>query len=167
MRKHCFILVLMCLLTSVEMHAQFSKSLHDVFELEEAKELRFDVAGNVKVENWKGGVILVETKVDLFNASRDLLNFLLESQRYTIVADVVDYELTIASISKDRNSIQTKEGIVDEQVNVTIRVPEDFIISEDRTSATYIGSGPVISKIDQLHPKRDSTVVAKKTNEER
>ena len=155
-------MVILCLLAAGQLSAQFSKSLHDVIELEDAKELRFDIAGDVIIENWKGGMVLVETKVDLYNASRDLLNFLLESDRYVIVSDLVEDELSIASLSKNRNIIQTSEGTVDEQVRVTVRVPEDYIISDDKRSATYMGSGPVISKIEKLHPRRDSSVVAKK-----
>lgn len=140
--------IVLLLMSSWSLQAQFRQILHQTFEVDSLKEVTFDVKGNVLIENWPGNLMMTETTVEIEGGSASIFNHFLKNGRYDILGIVSD-SIVIAEempvpdsiqqlsfISKDSARLpiklqRVKDGKVrdrqvQESVYVKIFLPEEF-----------------------------------------
>ena len=61
--------------------------MYQVFEVDSAQVVHLDVAGEYEILAWAGNSILVETNVQIWEASREILTHLIKSGRYDLTTD--------------------------------------------------------------------------------
>lgn len=128
-RVFSIFVLLFCVTTIAS--AQYSKVLHQNFDVEDIQEVSLDIQGEPTVENWAGNVIMIETTVKLSNATKAILNHFIDNGRYEVEENKSVSSLALHSKDKKRAPIQSKTGVCEELVDVKIYVPEEFEISND------------------------------------
>ncbi len=125
-----FLLAAALCLTAVAF-SQFSKTVHNSFEADEASTITLDLAGEVAAEPWAGNTVLVETQIRLYNASKGIFEHFVERDgRYEVLFDASGDQLRIYSKDMVRKPIQSKNGLCAEEVYVRVYIPKDFTGSE-------------------------------------
>ncbi len=119
------------LFISLNINAQLRETFHDVYDLEEIETVELKVKGDVKFLKWKGTNLMMETIVELGNATRGILRYLIKKQRYELVSDSDGSRLTVASFDQERKAVITQDGSCDEYIGVIIYIPEDYEVHSD------------------------------------
>jgi len=129
------LLILSLLLISISAKAQLKKTVHQTFEVGEARNINLDVFGEYEIEAWPGNTIMSETKIELYDASPHILKFFMEEkERYKLRLDGEGEEsISLVSIDQERRSIQYKGNECFEQVKVKLYVPEEFVAVNPKT----------------------------------
>ncbi len=130
--KNLFLMLLLVLF-SQPIFAQFEKIIHQSFEIEEVIDLKFDLHDEYEVVSWAGNTVLTETKVQLHDASPSIFKYYLEKERYNMQGELKSEGLfEFVSNDMERKPIRTKTGECYEFVSVRIFLPEEFVkISEN------------------------------------
>lgn len=114
-------------LWSVVAQAQFSKTVHNSFEVDSADVLTLDLRGDVVVEEWAGNTVLVETSVRLYNATKGVFTHFVEKEgRYDVDGELSGATFRVFNTVTDRRAIQTKAGLATEEVTVRVMIPRRF-----------------------------------------
>ena len=124
--------------------AQMERTMYQVFEIDSAEVVRFEVAGEYQVLEWKGNSILVETNVQIWDASREILSELIKIGRYDLATDSSagpnPKDVRIFTKHLNRKSIKRIDGQKCLEIAVTkIFVPDTFYISDDKQRLTRKG----------------------------
>lgn len=115
-------------------YAQLEKIVHQTFEVGENQSISLDLVGEVSVVPWAGNNVMVETHIQLYDASPSILRHFLEKEkRYSIEMTSTNSELTLFSFDKERKDIRTKQGVCTEIVKVKVFIPEEFEKQNDST----------------------------------
>jgi len=124
-RRILIALVSLCL--AVGLQAQFARTLHSSIEVGEAGEILIDIAGDVVVEPWAGNTVLVETQVKMYNASKGIFVYYVETAgRYDVVHELSGSRLRVYSMDGQRKPIQSKRGLSTEEVRTRVFIPSNF-----------------------------------------
>ena len=67
--------------------AQMERTMYQVFEIDSAQTVQLEIAGEYQILEWAGNSILVETNVQIWDASREILGHLIEDGRYDLATD--------------------------------------------------------------------------------
>lgn len=139
-----WILLSLLLLSSTGIFAQMERTMYQVFEVDSAQTVQFEVAGEYQVEEWAGNSILVETTVQLWDANKEILGHLIKEGRYDLVTDSTSdpnpKQVRIYTKHIDRKPLKRRDGEKCLEIAVTkIFVPDTFYISEDRQRLTRKG----------------------------
>jgi hypothetical protein len=114
-----------------QVFGQLEKTIHQTFNVTDATNIAVQVSGDFKVENWPGDAVLVETSIKLENATNAILKHVVETGRYTIVLE--DQGNGSNFLLKEQNTkrakINTKNGLVNETIEIKIFIPSFFDIS--------------------------------------
>jgi hypothetical protein len=123
------------LLLSISANAQLKKTVHQTFEVGEARNINLDVFGDYEIESWPGNTIMSETKIELYDASPHILKFFMEEkERYKLTLNGAGEEsISLVSNDKERRGIQYKGKECFEQVKVKLFVPEEFVEINPKT----------------------------------
>ncbi len=126
-------------------NAQMERTMYQVFEVDSAQTVHFEVAGEYEVLEWAGNSILVETNVQIWDASREILAELIKIGRYDLVTDSSTVpnpkQVRIFTKNLDRKPIKRLDGQKCLEIAVTkIFVPDTFYISEDKQRLTRKGA---------------------------
>ncbi|MEY3050813.1 MAG: hypothetical protein RLY31_598 [Bacteroidota bacterium] len=117
-------------------HAQLEKTIHQTFETGTAGEVRLDLYGEYEVIAWAGNFIMTETKIEIFNATSYIFNYLIDRQnRYLVESSQSDGIFHLYSHDKKREVIRTKSGDCEEKIIMKVFIPEKFI---SNGSLTYL-----------------------------
>lgn len=117
--------------------AQMEKTMYQLFEIDSVKHIELDLAGEYEILVWAGNSILVETQIQISNASPEILEFLIKEGRYDLKADTLsEQEWKIQTKVRDRKPIKTPMGECTELAVARLFVPDAFIVSEDRKKLT-------------------------------
>ncbi len=121
--------------------AQMERTMYQVFEIDSAQVVDFDIAGEYSILPWAGNSILVETNVQIWDASREILSDLIKLGRYDLTTDSTlgpnPKELRIFTKYLKRKSIKRLDGQKCLEIAVTkIFVPDTFLISDDKKRIT-------------------------------
>jgi len=129
------LLLLSFLLSSISAHAQLKKTVHQTFEIGDARNINLNVHGEYEIEAWPGNTIMTETKIELYDASPHILKFFMdEKERYKLRLDGEGEEnVSLVSIDQERRSIQYKGKECFEQVKLKLYVPEEFVEVNPKT----------------------------------
>lgn len=136
-----FSLVILLTGFSLAAQAQMERTMYQVFEIDSAQIVEFEVAGEYSILPWAGNSILVETNVQIWDASREILSDLIKHGRYDLTTDSSlgpnPKELRIFTKNLKRKSIKRLDGQKCLEIAVTkIFVPDTFLISEDKKRIT-------------------------------
>lgn len=139
-----WILLSLLLLSSTGIFAQMERTMYQVFEVDSAQTVQFEVAGEYQVEEWAGNSILVETTVQLWDANKEILGHLIKEGRYDLVTDSTSdpnpRQVRIYTKHIHRKPLKRRDGEKCLEIAVTkIFVPDTFYISEDRQRLTRKG----------------------------
>lgn len=108
-------------------YAQLQKTIHKTFPLDSAETVELDLYGDdYVIETWAGDNILTETKIKLYNASKNILNFFLERGRYEIQGKMEESILILTSKNKNRPPIKNKDLECHEVISLRIFMPDTF-----------------------------------------
>lgn len=124
--------------------AQMERTMYQVFEVDSAQVVKFEVAGDYSILEWAGNSILVETNVQIWDASREILAELIKIGRYDLATDSSatpnPKEVRIFTKNLERKPIKRIDGQKCLEIAVTkIFVPDTFYISEDKQRLTRKG----------------------------
>lgn len=141
LRLRCliFLLPLAC-----SANAQMERTMYQVFEVDSAQTVQFEVAGEYDVLPWAGNSILIETNVQIWDASREILGQLIKDGRYDLTTDSTagpnPKQIRIFTKNLDRKPIKRLDGTKCLEIAVTkIFVPDTFYISDDKQRLTRKG----------------------------
>ncbi|MBN8680018.1 MAG: hypothetical protein J0M29_17445 [Chitinophagales bacterium] len=134
----------MILLFAICANAQMERTMYQVFEIDSAQTVQFEIAGEYQVAEWAGNSILVETTVQLWDANKEILGHLIKEGRYDLVTDSTSdphpRQVRIYTKYIDRKPLKRRDGQKCLEIAVTkIFVPDTFYISEDRQRLTRKG----------------------------
>lgn len=126
--KHIFIFIFSFATTSA--FAQLEKTIHQTFNMTDAQYIVVNISNGYELQTWPGDAMLIETTVKLENATKAILDYVVESGRYKIVLQDQgggsNFNLIEQTIN--RAKLTTKNGLVNETVSIKIFVPENFDI---------------------------------------
>jgi hypothetical protein len=136
--------LLACSLGACPVSAQMERTMYQVFEVDSAQTVHFEVAGEYEVLSWAGNAILVETNVQIWDASREILAFFIKEGRYDLATDSTagphPKNVRIFTKNLERKPIKRKDGQKCLEIAVTkIFVPDIFYISNDKQRLTRKG----------------------------
>ena len=127
------VILLLSLLCSAPLHAQMERTIYQVFPVDSVETVELDLAGIYEVQPWAGSDILVETNIQIWHASPEILKHLIELGRYDLVSDTLSPELIkISTKIRDRKPIKTRQGECTEIATTRLFVPEMYAITEDK-----------------------------------
>ena len=134
---------LVCCLLSVALFAQPAKTLHQVFTPTAGTvTLVLDVnqsSENVEIRKTQGTRLMVESTIELSMTNDALLNYLMESGRYNLVAseNTAEENYTL-SVKKNNNVIIIKGTECTETIKYIFYVPESIknVVLKDTTGPT-------------------------------
>lgn len=129
-----------CLALAVQpLQAQMEKTLYQVVEVDSAQTVSLDIVGIYEIHSWAGSSILVESNIQIWDASREILGYLIKSGRYDIAIDSAagptPKEVKIFTKNRERKPIKRLDGQKCLEIATTkLFIPDTFIISEDKKS---------------------------------
>lgn len=126
-------LALFLLLPALRVEAQMERTLYQVLEIDSVKTITLDFYGQYSLQKWEGSTMLIETNIQLTNASPAIMNYLIKQGRYDFAIDTIsDKELKIYTRQQDRKKIKTPAGECTEIFVTKILVPEFMVWTDDR-----------------------------------
>ena len=130
MRKLKTLILLVSIFTANHLFSQSSTTFHQSFPLDKQMvSIIMDFEYPYQIEYWSGNTILVETSIRLDNASQVILDYFIETGRYTVVTQ--KYPATVVFKMKDmvRKAIHTRKGPCAENIVLKLFVPEGVKVS--------------------------------------
>lgn len=130
-------LFLVFVLATTSARAQMERTIYQVFTVDSISAINLDLAGLYEVHAWAGSNVLVETNIQIWHASPEILKHLIEKGRYDVVADTLsDTEITIKTKERDRKPLKFQNVECTEIATAKVFVPDTFIVSEDKKRLT-------------------------------
>ncbi len=125
MRKNVIVLVCALSIYYTNLSAQIVKTIHQAFPIEKTStKVHIDISYPFQYKVWAGDYVLVETNINLRNATQSIMDFLHESGRYKIEQYKYQTGAGLRLKKMQRKAIQTSKGLCEEKVLVTVYVPE-------------------------------------------
>ncbi|MCC6410808.1 MAG: hypothetical protein IT270_04065 [Saprospiraceae bacterium] len=132
-----FIITLGFLASSVSAQAQMERTIYQVFTVDSTTAINLDLAGLYEIHTWAGNSVLVETNIQIWHASPEILTHLIETGRYDVQADTLSAEeITIKTKVRDRKPLKFKDVECTEIATAKVFVPDTFIVAEDKKRIT-------------------------------
>ncbi len=134
-----FLLSLACCTSTA--NAQMERTMYQVFEVDSAKTVALDIVGIYEIHSWAGSSILVETNIQIWEGSREILNYLIKEGRYDVSMDSTagptPTEMKIYTKNKERKPIKRLDGQKCLEIaTAKFFIPDTFIVSEDKKLLT-------------------------------
>lgn len=134
MKSRLILFTLGLLLTTLA-QAQMERTMYQVFDLDSVQTAQLEILDMYELHSWAGNSILVETNIQISNASPEILDYLIKNGRYDVKMDTVaPGQVNIYTKLKDRKTVKTPAGECTELPMAKIFVPDTFIWSEDKKS---------------------------------
>lgn len=113
-------------------HGQLQRILHQTFETDSIQQIQVDIDWELVTKPWAGNNILTETQVKLYDAGNAVFEFHITNGRYRIIADTLaEGSIRLRLMFDERVPIQTKNGICLEEVNLTIYLPDRYLLQSN------------------------------------
>lgn len=110
------------------------RTVYQVFEVDSAiTTITVDVIGfaEVQVSSWAGSSVLTEANIQVWNASPEIVKFLIDEGRYAFLTENKSNIQEITSKVRERKPIKTRAGECTEIATVKIFVPDTFEIADE------------------------------------
>lgn len=134
MKSRLFFLTLGLLLNTLA-YAQMERTMYQVFDVDSVQTVQLDILDMYELHSWAGNSILVETNIQISNASPEILDYLIKNGRYDVRMDTVaPGQVNIYTKLKDRKTVKTPAGECTELPMAKIFVPDTFLWAEDKKS---------------------------------
>jgi hypothetical protein len=122
-------------------NAQMERTTYQTFEVDSARVINLDIKGEYEIKTWAGSNLLVETNVQIWDASKEILNFLIKEGRYDLTtdstADPHPKDIRIYTKYTERKPVKKKDGGKCLEIATTrIFIPDTFMVSEDKKRLT-------------------------------
>lgn len=129
------------LLGAVAVNAQMERTMYQVFNVDSTQRVNFEIVGEYQINTWAGSSILVETNIQIWDASPEILGFLIKEGRYDLSMDSTagptPKELNIFTRNRERKPIKRPDGQKCLEICTTkIFIPDFFAVSDDKTMLT-------------------------------
>ncbi|MBL7827747.1 MAG: hypothetical protein JNJ57_14045 [Saprospiraceae bacterium] len=133
------------------LNAQMERTMYQVFEVDSAQVIELDIVGIYEVHTWAGSSILAEANIQIWDASPEILNFLIKEGRYDLTTDSTagptPKEMRIFTKNKERKPIKRPDGQKCLEIATTkLFIPDVFWVSEDKTRLSRKVPAPVEEK---------------------
>lgn len=123
------------LLLSTLAQAQMQRTMYQVFEVDSVKTAQLEILDIYELHSWAGNSILVETNIQISNASPEILDYLIKNGRYDVKMDTLARgQVKIYTKLKDRKTVKTPAGECTELPMAKIFIPDTFLWSDDKKS---------------------------------
>lgn len=117
--------------------AQMERTIYQVFAIDSTTAINLDLAGLYEVHTWAGNSVLVETNIQIWNASPEILKHLIENGRYDVQSDTISaQEITIKTKERNRKPLKFQNVECTEIATAKVFVPDTFIVAEDKKRIT-------------------------------
>jgi hypothetical protein len=107
--RHPFAIILLVLLPACAAWAQMERTVYQIFPADSARSIRLDLVGQYELIPWAGDNVLAETHIQIWNASPEILDYLIEKERYAIDTLRTGDQFQLTSKVKDRKTIKNRE----------------------------------------------------------
>ncbi len=125
MQKNAIVLICAVFIYCTSLSAQVVRTIHQAFPMEKSyTQVHIDIGYPYQHETWAGDYVLVETTVNLSNASKYVMDFFQESGRYKVEQYKYQAGAGFRMKKMSRKTIQTSKGICEENVLIRLYVPE-------------------------------------------
>ncbi len=121
--------------------AQMERTMYQVFNVDSAKTISLDIVGIYEIHTWAGNSILIENNIQIWDASREILGYLIKNGRYDVTMDSsagpTPVEMKIYTKIKERKPIKRPDGQKCLEIaTAKIFIPDVFLVSEDKRVLT-------------------------------
>ncbi len=112
--------------------SQLKKTIHQTVDLSRSISVNLALTGNYELVHWPGNHFLIETNIELYDASKFLLKHLIDQGRYEVVYDDSE-SAKLDWKDKQRRKIMYKDKECYEESKVKIYIPDFFEIINPTT----------------------------------
>jgi hypothetical protein len=127
--RHFLLFTLLFL--SQTIFSQISRTTYEVIPSENITHVNVQMDGDVVVERWTGDRVMIETKVDIYNASNSLVEFLIKEGRYELDKQPAGSSITLSN-RKNNKAITIKGIMVSEILKQRVFVPEKMTFTQTK-----------------------------------
>ena len=125
MQKNAIVLICTLFIFITDLSAQIVKTIHQAFPMEKSStQVHIDISYPFEHKTWVGDYVLVETTINLSNATQSIMDFLHKSGRYKVEQYKYQTGAGLRMKKMPRKAVQTSKGLCEEKVLVTIYIPE-------------------------------------------
>lgn len=116
------------LLLPILANAQVHKSFHQIFEMSDSvSTIELKLVGAYEWEHWAGNTIMLQTKVELYDASQATLDYFWEKdERYTVEGQSGGKKMLLFALKQKRPGIKVGGVQCFEIVKQLLFIPEGF-----------------------------------------
>ncbi|MFN4080239.1 MAG: hypothetical protein ACK4NS_05020 [Saprospiraceae bacterium] len=138
MKKRTGILIGLILLASGVLRAQMERTIYQVFQVDSVKTIQLDMLGAYELHYWAGSSVLLETNVQIWHASPEILNYFIKEGRYAVDVDTLSPEsLRLYTRDRERKPIKNKDRIECVEIaTAKLFIPDSFVWTADRKMVT-------------------------------
>jgi hypothetical protein len=112
---------------AVPAQAQMERTVYQIFPSDSVKTISLDLVGQYELIPWAGDNVLAETHIKIWNASPDILEYLIEKGRYELQEGRDEVQLQLSAKDKKRKTLKNRDGIwCEEQVSLKLFVPDFY-----------------------------------------
>lgn len=134
MKRRIFTLIWLIALTSGVLRAQMERTIYQVFQIDSVETIQLDMLGTYELHYWAGSSVLLETNIQIWHASPEILNYFIKEGRYAVDADTLSpTTLRLYTRDRERNPIKNKDRIeCVELATARLFIPDSFVWTTDR-----------------------------------
>ncbi len=112
---------------SLTARAQMERTVYQIFPADSARVIVLDIVGSYELIPWAADNVLAETHIQIWNASPEILDYLIEKGRYALDPAREGDNLTLVSKDKERKALKNRNGVwCDEVVLLKLFIPDFY-----------------------------------------
>ncbi len=124
--KRIFLPFFVLIFALPNLFGQLERTFYQSYEIDSVRAVNLEIPQDFQLYAWAGNTILIETHIQLFEASPNLLDFFIKQKRYQIDMVRGTEEASLAPFQTERKPIKTARGECTEVVTVKVFVPDTF-----------------------------------------
>lgn len=134
MKRRILTLIWLIALTSGVLRAQMERTIYQVFQIDSVETIQLDMLGTYELHYWAGSSVLLETNIQIWHASPEILNYFIKEGRYAVDADTLGpTTLRLYTRDRERKPIKNKDRIeCVELATARLFIPDSFVWTTDR-----------------------------------
>lgn len=124
----------LCLLwgwSAIPLAAQEQEKLYWTFPADSVQTIQLDIVDPHTVKPWSGNNVMVTAEVNLYNATKGILDHLVEQGRYGLLDTLQGHDLLLRSEQPQRSPIKRGGRECHEVIRMEIFVPKAFVAADE------------------------------------